>query len=208
MPFSEAGIATDVIPVPLGATNPTWPDLPLPAALVNSGGLPPAVTQPLYIEQVSSSGGDPPYRLHSLDVRVDSAALSDRVNDSFDALRRATLDESGVDFLGQLEDAFWPITRPPEPGVERRNWHLTGRQFGFLHSSIQGFPPPAEIVREDLGVYTYWRVYVRVADEAQDGQLGEPLRRMPWDFLSRNQGDVEAYDQGGRLRTEETLETA
>src|SRR5690606_37422565 len=46
------------------------------------------------------------------------------------------------------------------------------------------------------------RIFVRVADDAQDGQLGEPLRRMPWDFLSRNQGDVEAYNQGGRLRAE------
>jgi hypothetical protein len=43
---------------------------------------------------------------------------------------------------------------------------------------------------------------VRVANNAQDGQLGEPLRHMPWDFLSRNQGDVDAYNQGGRLRAE------
>jgi hypothetical protein len=48
----------------------------------------------------------------------------------------------------------------------------------------------------------YWRVYVRVSDEAQSGELGEPLRHLPWDFASRNEGDVEAYDQGGRLRSE------
>jgi TolB protein len=56
------------------------------------------------------------------------------------------------------------------------------------------------VVREDLGTDTYWRVFVRAADDQQSGQLGEPLRAMPWDFLSRNQGDVEAYNQGGRLR--------
>jgi hypothetical protein len=44
-------------------------------------------------------------------------------------------------------------------------------------------------------------VYVRVSDDAQSGQLGEPLRHMPWDFASRTQGDVEAYDQGGRLKS-------
>jgi TolB protein len=43
-------------------------------------------------------------------------------------------------------------------------------------------------------------VYLRVAPESQNGQLGEPLRRLSWDFLSRSSGDVEAYNQGGRLR--------
>jgi hypothetical protein len=56
-------------------------------------------------------------------------------------------------------------------------------------------------VREDIGVNTYWHVYVRVADDAQSGQLGEPLRTMPWDFASRTRGDVQAYNEGGRIRT-------
>jgi hypothetical protein len=137
-----------------------------------------------------------------IDVDAPNAFLSDRVNDSFNALREQTNETIGWDFLGQLEDAFWQIDRPPQPGEERRNWHMTGRAFSFNRNAIVGFPPPIEIVREDIGVYTYWRVFVRVADDAQSGQLGEPLRRMPWDFASRNQGDVEAYDQGGRLRTE------
>ena len=57
-------------------------------------------------------------------------------------------------------------------------------------------------MREDLGVETYWRVFVRVSDDAQSGQLGEPLRQLPWDFASRTEGDVEAYDAGGRVRAE------
>jgi TolB protein len=203
VPFTEEAVTTEVIAVALGATHPAWTNVPLPSALVNSGGLGPAITEPLYIEQESPTGGDPPYKLNNLvSVRADPAVLSDRVNDSFNALRETTLQRTGVDFLGQLQDAFWAITRPAESGVERRNWHMTGRQFAFMRSSIQGFPPPVEIVREDLGVNVWWRAYVRVAEDAQDGQLGEPLRRMPWDFLSRSQGDVEAYDQGGRLRSE------
>jgi TolB protein len=203
MPFAETGFATAVIPVPRGATAPNWTVAPLPANLVNSGGLGSALVGSLYVEQVQESGGDPPYRLNSLiNVDTEVAALSDRTNDSFNALRERANDLIGVDFLGQLEDAFWPIDRLPQPGEPRRNWHMTGRAFAINRNAITGFPSPIEIVREDSDINTYWRIYVRVAEDAQDGQLGEPLRRMPWDFLSRNQGDVEAYNQGGRLRPE------
>jgi hypothetical protein len=202
-PGQEARIAVGVVPVPLGATRPTWTGTPLPAALVNSGGLPLEVTEDLYVEQEDRHEDEPRYRMGLLvSVDADYAYLSDRVNDSFNALRRAVLERSGTDFLGKLGDTIWDINRPPEPGEDPRTWFKTGRAFGFLRDSIRGFPPPIEIVREDVGLNTWWRVYVRVADEAQTGQLGEPLRRMPWDFLSRTTSDVTAYEQGGRLRTE------
>lgn len=200
-PFADAGVTTLVVPVFGRASAPDWSAVPLPQALVSAGGVGPAVTAPLYVEQETRFDGDPPYKLQSLigvDTRV--AALSDRVNDSFNALRERTLALVGWDFLGQLEDAFWPLDRLPQPGEERRNWHMTGRAFALNRNAIVGFPPPIEIVREDLGTDTLWRVFVRVAEDQQSGQLGEPLRSMPWDFLSRNQGDVEAYNQGGRLR--------
>ena len=79
---------------------------------------------------------------------------------------------------------------------------MTGRAFSITRNAIVGFPPPMEVVREDIGVDTYWRVYVRVSDDAQSGQLGEPLRHLPWDFASRTAGDVQAYDQGGSCATE------
>ncbi len=202
-PFSGSGIATDIIPVPLGATRPVWTSAPLPAALVRTGGLPPGVTEPLYVEQVSQPSGDPPYRLKTLtDVKAPNAVLSERVNDSFNALRERSLSATGWDFLGNLEDAFWQLNRPPQPGEDRHNWLMTGRSFAINRNAIVGFPAPLEVAREDVNVNTYWRVYVRVADNAQSGQLGEPLRQLPWDFASRNQGDVQAYDEGGRLRAE------
>ncbi|MFN8561078.1 MAG: hypothetical protein U0703_05505 [Anaerolineae bacterium] len=176
---------------------------PLPPALVNSGGLSPARSQPLYVEQEDVLASDPPYRLNSIaGVTVEQPLLSDRVNDSFNALREASNQAAGWDFLGRLDDAFWSITRPPQPGEERRNWLMTGRAFSLTRNAIVGFPPPLEVVREDLGVETYWRVFVRVSDDAQSGQLGEPLRQLPWDFASRTEGDVEAYDAGGRVRAE------
>ncbi|MBZ0274881.1 MAG: DPP IV N-terminal domain-containing protein, partial [Anaerolineae bacterium] len=202
-PFAESGVSTAIIQVPSGSSDPVWTGVPLPAALVNSGGLGPAVAGSLYIEQVSPQNADGLFGLVSLPgVEVEGPYLNDKVNDSFDALREQVFQAAGWDFLGQLGDAWWDINRPPQPGEDRLNWHKTGRAFSINRNLIVGFPAPIEVVREDIGVDTYWHVYVRVADDQQSGQLGEPLRRMPWDFVSRSQGDVEAYDQGGRLKTE------
>jgi len=201
-PYSGDGIATEVISVPQGAKYPTWSDRALPASLLNSGGLPLGVDDDLYIEQSSSSTSDVAYKLSPLnDVDAPNAVLSDAVNDSFNALRLRVLEASGQDFLGELEDTFWVIDQLPQPGEDRRNWHKTGRAFSIMRNSILGFPPLIEMVREDTGVNTYWRVYLRVADEAQSGQLGKPLKQLPWDLLSRSSGDVEAYNQGGRTKT-------
>ncbi len=205
LPFASAGLSTPVIGVPNQASDPVWTRTPLAAALVSSGGLGPSVAQSLFIEQVSSRDQDNKLRLNTIgDLMVGRSLpyLNDAVNDSFIALRQQTLKETGWDFLGQLDDAFWDMKRLPDPGEERRNWYMTGRAFGVNRNLIAGFPAQIEVVREDFSIDTYWRVYVRVADEAQSGQLGEPLRRMPWDMLSRNSGDVQAYDQGGSLKTE------
>jgi hypothetical protein len=202
-PYSNSGVATEVIAVPLGAKYPTWSDRALPASLLNSGGLPLGTDGDLYIEQSSPSTDDVAYKLSPLNnVDAPNPVLSDAVNDSFNALRERVLEVSGRDFLGELDDTFWVIDQLPQPGEDRRDWHKTGRAFSITRNSILGYPPIIEIVREDRGVGTYWRVYLRVADEAQSGQLGKPLKRMPWDLLSRSSGDVEAYNQGGRLKTE------
>lgn len=202
-PVMSDGVATEVISVPVGSKNPTWADRPLPASLVNSGGLPLGADSELYIEQSSPTSDGVQYKLSPLpNVDAPTPNLSDAVNDSFNALRVKVSEVAGWDVLGQLDDAFWVIDQLPQPGEDRRNWLKTGRAFAMTRSSILGFPPPMEAVREDIGVNTYWHIYIRVADEAQSGQLGEPLRHIPWDFLSRSGGDVEAYNQGGRLKTE------
>jgi hypothetical protein len=201
-PYTEAGLITSIIPLSFGASDPAWTAVPLPAQVVSQGAQP-ARAEPLFIEQEEPLNADPAYRLRPIPgVEAPYAALNERVNDSFNALREAALQRIGWDFLATLQDAFWDLNRLPEPGEERRNWLMTGRAFAFNKNAIVGFPAPIEIVREDIGVETYWRIFVRVADQAQNGQLGEPLRRMPWDFLARDQRDVEAYDQGGRLRAQ------
>lgn len=201
LPFNSDIVGAPIVPVPLGASSPTWTRAPLPAAFTSRGGAVLGAQTLLFIEQASRRGGDAPFTLQPLaGVIVENAALSDQVNDSFNALRAAAAGQLGWDVLGRLDDAFWSLERPPEPGEERRNWLMTGRSFALTRSSIVGFPPRFEVVRENVGVETEWRVFVRADDSSQSGELGEPLRRMPWDFASRTSGDVEAYDQGGRLR--------
>lgn len=200
-PYIEGGVATEVIQAPYGASSPFWMDAPLPPALVNAGGFPLAITDPLYIEQSRPPSGDPPYGLGPL-VNITSAAqpvLSERVNDSFNALRIRSNEVVGVDFLGSITDALWTLEHRRQVGEPVRNWHYTGRAFSINRNQV-GFPPPFEVVREDTDLATYWRIYVRVTQEAQNGSLGEPLRRMPWDFAAATLGDVDAYNQGGRLR--------
>jgi len=201
-PFVETGVTTQVIQVPRGSHSPDWTTAPLPSALVNEGGLEIGVSEPLFEEQVASDGR--PYRLGPLVniSGIEPAVLSELVNDSFNALRTRTNEVVGWDFLGQLSDAWWDLAYRPQPGEPRRNWHMTGRAFSFNRNQILGFPPPVEVVREDTEVDTRWRVYVRVADDAQNGELGEPLRDMPWDFVGPEDNDVEAYERGGRLRLE------
>ncbi|MEQ8674396.1 MAG: hypothetical protein RLP44_06890 [Aggregatilineales bacterium] len=202
-PYAVGGITTPVISVALPSDNPMWIDVPLPAALVNSGGVALGVEQPLYVEQVTPRNSDPPYGLADLPgvVGPELPNLSDRVNDSFNALRENVNDSVGSDFFGRLESAIWNLEYRPNPNEPNRNWHRTGRAFSFNRSLLLSFPAPVEVVREDTDLETNWRVFVRVDEDAQSGELGEPLRRMPWQFVTTADGDVEAYDQGGRLQT-------
>lgn len=201
-PFGvDSNAVPQIVSVPARANHPTWTSQPLPLALINNGGLP-ATVPVLYTEQETRFANGL-YPLGSLtnNVQAPSARLSDRVNDSFNALRERVLNLSGRDFLGRLDDAFWDVDQRPQPGEDLRNWHKTGRAFSINKTAaLVGFPPDLEIIREDVGIDTRWHVYLRVAEDAQDGQLGEPLRGLPWDFESRTGADVGAYEAGGKFR--------
>jgi len=132
-----------------------------------------------------------------VDILAPSPQLSEAVDDSFQALRhRAGLDV-GWDVLGNLENAFVGLNDPLPPGFAYNDWLYTGRGFAVSQGSMQsGW---LEVVREDYGVETYWRLFVRVSP--QDGSRGEPLRVRPWDFSTRASGDPATYDRGGSLKT-------
>lgn len=128
--------------------------------------------------------------------RSDSAEkLSDKVNDSYNALRKTVEEQTGWDYLSILGDSWRTMNHTPRPGQGRISWHVCGRAVdinqGFLSSG------QIELVREDIGGVTYWRVYIKA--KVQDGSLGEPLRVAPWDLAARSKGGL-ATAQGGELK--------
>jgi TolB protein len=132
--------------------------------------------------------------LFSLDgVSAPRPSLIDGVAQSFMTLRARTALEAGWDFLGTLGNAFVGVNDPMPPGFASEDWLYTGRAFSINQAAIDaGW---VEVVREDFGAETYWRVFVRAS--RQDGTLGEPIRQAPWDFRARFTGDPQRYDQGG-----------
>jgi TolB protein len=189
-----------ISPLFAGASAPHWTTQPLPPQLLNSGGLDLAV-ETLYTEQTPTFDGST-YDLQSLaNVQTERAFLSDAVNDSFNALRQRVLDTSGKNYLNVLDSAFWDLERLANAGEPSPVWYRTGRAFAIQRNGIFGFPREIEIVREEIGSEIYWRIFLRVDDAFQSGQLGEPLRRLPWDFLPADSGNnVDAFNQGGTLR--------
>lgn len=135
-------------------------------------------------------------RLSLVDLRgvnAPHATLVGDANQAFQALREAVAQRAGWDFLGRLDDAFVGLNDPLPPGFAYNDWLYTGRAFTVAKDVLDaGW---FVVVREDIGGQTYWRLYVRANE--QDGSEGEPLRRHPWDFSARFDGDPNHYDRGG-----------
>ncbi len=144
--------------------------------------------------------GQPPVQLFELPVSAPMPVLSDKVDQSFEALRERVQTEAGWDYLGQLEAMFKELDTPPQPGSDGHSWNKAGRAFDLTYRDVLAFEPLVEVVREDRGEQTFWRVYLRAA--RQDGSQGEPLRDVPWDFRARFGDDPLAFDAGGQLKAQ------
>ena len=101
--------------------------------------------------------------------------------------------QTGWDALGNLENAYIPLTTPPDPGLGD-DWLYTGRAFTLNPALVQA--DWMVVVREDFGQQVYWRIYLRTT--AQDGSQGMPLTQVPWDFSARTTSSS-AYENGGQL---------
>ncbi|MEX1247790.1 MAG: hypothetical protein WEA61_04865 [Anaerolineales bacterium] len=123
-----------------------------------------------------------------IDVNAPFELLNVAALEPFDALRARAARLLGWDALSSLESAFVPINRP-RPPARQQDWLYTGRAFE-LHSRLLGAGWMA-VVREEYGGRTYWRVYLRAAD--QSGGLGRPLTELPWAFAA---GGVAAAPAG------------
>ena len=182
--------------------GPVWGSTVLSErAIARARAAEPASALPLYAEIVrppSSSG--PPYTyslvyLPDVNGADDRMKLSDRVDDSFNALRQRVLAETGWDYLSILGAAWHPASEAP-PGQSRMSWHVCGRAIDLNQGFYDQDEQLIQLVREDAGNETYWRVFIRAAE--QDGSMGEPLRVAPWDLKAREEGGAAAV-QGGRL---------
>lgn len=181
---------------------PSWSGITLSpdqvAGLQNIDQLPDSA--PLFVEAQAPAAAEdaPPVLLFEMPVNAPSPYLSDRVDQSFLALRERLLADAGWDVLGRLEGMFMALDERPLPGQTAESWNKAGRAFDLNYRDALGLEPQFELVREDVGAETYWRVYVRAA--VQDGSMGEPLRDLPWDFRARSGDEPLYFDEGGKPR--------
>ncbi len=137
----------------------------------------------LYHEH-TSPGSDAPYDLKPLKgVQVGSPWLSDRVDDSFQAMRQRIVDETGHDFLAHLSDA-WRAIGYDSAHAQYMSWHKAGRAIDTLmdYLSPDHRQRWLEVVMEPGGGEIYWRLYLRCA--TQDGSQGMPLKVRPWNLTA------------------------
>jgi len=126
------------------------------------------------------------------DLQAPFPQLHDTVDESFNALREATADQTGWDALANLENAFIPLTTALSPGMQE-DWLYTGRAFA-LNPLIANAGWMAT-ARHEIGQQTYWRIYLYVQD--QDGSKGIPIHDPVWDLNTRYNLDPASYEAGG-----------
>lgn len=153
----------------------------------------------LYEERVNPpESTEAPYLLWRVEVDAPSPYLNDRVDESFNALRQRVIELAGWDFLGTVDNMYASLAVKPLPGETSQSWNKAGRAFDFYYRHALAPDPQVEVVREDRGTETYWRIYLRAA--AQDGSQGEPLRQRSWDFNARYDSDPQYYVRGGKVK--------
>ncbi len=128
------------------------------------------------------------------DVQAPYPQIHDAVNESFNALRAATVDLTGWDALANLENAFIPITTSLDPGMGN-DWLYTGRAFAL--NSLVSNAGWMVTVRHEIGQQTYWQIYLYA--QAQDGTMGIPLHEPVWDLNARYNLDPGTYETGGKF---------
>jgi TolB protein len=191
-PLADSVLASLGITAPGSVRSVAWSQHGLPDEAYRR-----AATEPTE----GSPPGSPSTGRMSLKQLADIAAphpqLSEAVSAEFVGLRQRAGGDAGWDVLGSLENAFVGLNDPLPPGFLYNDWLYTGRAFAVSKAAMQsGW---LEVVREDFGVETYWRLFVRASP--QDGSRGEPLSVRPWDFSTRASGDPTTYDRGGSLKS-------
>jgi TolB protein len=198
-PMGEQSAPPTTLPVDGRVRGMHWMAFSLPDGL--SGELLNAQTYqdtPAYQEVLSASpgSGTPPYRLVNLPgVSAPDPRLSDRVDESFFALRQRIAQTANWDFLQALDNALEDVNAPQPPGRSSESWNKTGRAIDISQAFYED--EWLYVVRRDVGNLTFFDVWLRVLDN-EANKSGEPLRYQPWDLKSRSGDDPLAYDNGGK----------
>lgn len=125
-------------------------------------------------------------------VETEYPFLSSSVIQPFNEFRASITNNTGWDFLTQLDKTFIPITDPSTPGTVEE-WLYTGRAFEFnplaVHAGI------ITTVKEERSGQTYWRIFIKA--RYQDGSQGLPMKQMPFDLSARYNNDPATYETGG-----------
>ena len=126
-------------------------------------------------------------------IKAPYAFLLPSVKESFLALRSDTSTRVGWDFLNTLDNAFLPLTIPPDPG-DADAWFYTGQAIAVNSQALSaGW---MTVLREDFSGQVYWRVFIKCY--VQDGSMGAPIQQLIWDLTSRSSGNKLAYEDGGK----------
>jgi TolB protein len=150
----------------------------------------------LYEETLTPNEGAAvePYNLiRQNDLVVGSPWLADTVDDSFQAWRARLRAEVGYDFLGKLSDVYRDAGANGD-NSQYASWHKSGRAIDMLFDYHVDGELAHEIVRENYGGETFWRIYLRCID--QSGACGRPLTANSWNYSGPARVEI-APEQGG-----------
>ncbi|MCL4394784.1 MAG: hypothetical protein M1482_08290, partial [Chloroflexi bacterium] len=189
---AEGGIPRAIGPEAMRVESTAWASISAPL-VDNLAQDPPAPS--LYNQPPAETAGQL-VPMKDVYLAPSYGEMSNRVSDSFEALRARVKAEAGWDFLGVLSDMTRQLTGGVcGDGCEIMSWHKTGRAVDTRLEVVTGGAQMIEIVREDQLGETYWRIYLRAAK--QDGSMGEPLTEPPWNWtyyarwtLAPHQGGV------------------
>jgi TolB protein len=165
---------------------------PMPSSINESARITPT---PAWQVAIASQAGTPNPHIEAVPLSGVSAPfpyLNDLVDEAWQALRKAVMDQIAWDYLSTLENAYIPLTSPLSLGM-LDDWLYTGRAFAA--SKAPSHAGWLLVVRQDFGSACYWRLFLRT--RFQDGSQGMPLKELPWDFRMRLDGNPRYYEQGG-----------
>lgn len=120
------------------------------------------------------------------EIEAPNARLNSQLVDSYRSLRDEVKRVTGLDFLAELSDMWRGIDAVVDGNNHSAyaSWHKAGRAFDTLFDFRNNAGLPLmEVVRENIGGETYWRIFLKAA--RQDGSLGMPLKVHPWDLSGR-----------------------